>query len=47
MHAKTSNLEKPMNPQPKNHVALYGAASLLAAAGLSAIYLNSDAPAPA
>ena len=35
-----------MNPQPKKNIALYGAASLLAAAGLSAIYLNSGAPAP-
>ncbi len=36
-----------MNPKPKKHIALYGAASLLAAAGISAIYLDSGAPSPA
>lgn len=34
-----------MNPKPKNHIALYGAASLLAVAGISAIYLDSEKPA--
>lgn len=36
-----------MNPKPTNHVALYGAASLLAAVGISAICLNSGDPSPA
>ena len=35
-----------MHPKPKNHIALYGAASLLAAAGISAI-LNSGGSSPA
>ena len=35
-----------MNPKPKNHIALYGAASLLAIAGISAICLNSAEPSP-
>ena len=36
-----------MNPKPKNHIAIYGAASLLAVAGISAICLNSGEPSPA
>jgi hypothetical protein len=36
-----------MNPKPKTHIAIYGAASLLAVAGISAICLNSGEPSPA
>ena len=35
-----------MNPKPKKPVALYGAASLLAVAGISAICLNAGDPSP-
>lgn len=35
-----------MNPKPKKSVALYGAASLLAVAGISAICLNASDPSP-
>ncbi len=36
-----------MQSKPKNHIALYGAASLLAVAGISVISLNSGKPSPA
>jgi hypothetical protein len=43
---ENSSSRTSMHPKPKNHIALYGAASLLAAAGISAI-LNSGGSSPA
>src|SRR5512137_1533353 len=44
---ESTTFRKSMNPKPKKHIALYGAASLLAAAGISAIYLDSGDRSPA